>query len=180
MQRMWTRSNGDLDSHRCIAFCRNLAAPNWETFAVVCWLLPHAHGQTMAALIFCLGCYCGLRLNAPLTQFLYLKTKDANAGGQDDGGRVFHPHQPMTSEPHDVFAYATGPEFRESNEVDFALYQKANATLDSAVRSIPGFAQMLARYNELQRSAKACESEPKPCFWTDLGCGYKCLDRITG
>ena len=61
---------------------------------------------------------------------------------------------------------------------DFEIYEKANATLDAHIVSIENFEDQLNIFQDMLNSAQEkCEQYNfEDCYFSDQGCGRKCLD----
>jgi len=123
-------------------------------------------------------------LRVPLSQVLYLKSKDSQVpNGTDDKGKSFVAHLPLDQEPLIVRQEAASEGFRARNELDLALHSVASAELDrrwAANRAeLDGqLAQFKALREKAERLCKGATQEEQECYWNDNGCAYRCLDRI--
>lgn len=118
-------------------------------------------------------------LRVPLSDILYLKSKDSTAGGMDTStGTAFVPHTSAEKEPEVVKLSISSAGFQANNSRDLELHILANAELDRKWHMnrkeldarLATFKRMLAK------AAQLCSNAP-PCYWNDNGCGYKCLDQ---
>ena len=134
-------------------------------------------------------------LRVPLSHVLYFRSKDSAAAHTADASVV--PHRPVEEEPPEVRQFATSREFNVSNALDLELHDAASAELDrrwaankgeldAALASFRAMLVNATRTCELQGEsyarAKATGHEGGRgtagwCYWSDHGCGYRCLDE---
>ena len=80
--------------------------------------------------------------------------------------------------------FATGDDFRRQNSRDLALhfeaYSYVTERFDANREVLQGRATEFAAL--LDRSRAECDgaTEKGDCYWNDIGCGVRCLDRIAG
>ena len=116
-------------------------------------------------------------LRASLADIVYLPAKNSSADGVDDHGFEFVSHAHARTDQ--VEAWLAAGEFRERNRRDFELHAEATRRVAAASDSA-----RVDEFRVLQRRVAVCaESARAPrssCYWNDNGCGYACLDNLTG
>ena len=125
-------------------------------------------------------------LRLPLSQVLYLKSKDShvvNSTDYDFPGAKPMPHPPLAEESLVVRQEVASERFKTRNKLDFALHTFAGAELDRRwAANRAELDEQLARFKAMREKAeglcKGDTQETKACYWKDNGCAYQCLDRI--
>jgi hypothetical protein len=135
-------------------------------------------------------------LRIPLTDVLYLVSKDSSDGNPDDMHKPMVPHPELAAESAAVRQFASGAAFNASNANDYALYAAASAQIDRLWQSnraeldeqLKSFQQMRAEVTKecshvvAERYAKSSSFNYQQsyglCYWNDNGCGYKCIDSF--
>ena len=112
-------------------------------------------------------------LDVPVSLFVHLPAKNSSAK------QTMVTHPSLSSEPLPVQAAINSGRFRQRNDNDYALYDRANAALDAALESMPTVRKRIRDYTVLQAMATdLCADRPHPCYWSDQGCGYECISAL--
>ena len=93
-----------------------------------------------------------------------------------------------------VDKYLNSEEWYKRNELDYALYAAVNRSIDVTIQSVgkERFDEALSEHLTLMKKVKShCIAESifpcsvegvvqhnHNCYWSDIGCGYDCVDRI--
>lgn len=124
-------------------------------------------------------------LNVPLSDVLYVSSKNSStntviqANAKHDAF-VASKHPSLDEEPEVIKTYINTT-FRESNALDFQLYERADRTLDQKIAemnlqpAIEKFKKFLAAS---QNTCETSDPESTPCYHLDQGCNYKCFDQF--
>ena len=99
----------------------------------------------------------------------------------------------------DISAFLSSPTWYAQNYEDYLLYKAANRSLDMTIDRLGRrrFEKALAKYENMMEAAKICDNETvtactsegvhvneTDCYrgqrYSDMGCGYPCLDRRFG
>mmetsp|Transcript_48115 Transcript_48115/g.87014 ORF Transcript_48115/g.87014 Transcript_48115/m.87014 type:complete len:394 (-) Transcript_48115:133-1314(-) len=129
-------------------------------------------------------------LKVPLSDVLYLNGKSSSEGYayRKDSVNLQHcsSHPTLSQEPQDVQRYVEGP-FRQANDLDHQLVQRANQVLDAKIAEMnlePAIAKFKELLAQAQQVCKVPGTDQHPiqelveCYQKDVGCNYKCLDQF--
>lgn len=132
-----------------------------------------------------------LLLDIPLADILYISSKQS--GGYDDGAfrdRCFA--IPPANVSSGIKDYLASDEWRDYIAPEVALYNAADASLTATIEML-GVGRVQAQVWRLERALELVHQRCKPrlpcdeqghkrnetdCLWSDLGCGFDCLDAI--
>tara|TARA_R110002050_G_scaffold212077_1_gene348127 strand:+ start:274 stop:735 length:462 start_codon:yes stop_codon:yes gene_type:complete len=117
------------------------------------------------------------KLSLSLPEILFLSSKKAG----ESGCLVAHP--PFAEEREDIRRYVRSEEWRRRNSYDYALYEEAVRRLDLEITNYGAarFAEELNLFKMLMREVvekcgqHAYREGKLDCFWSDHGCGHKCI-----
>merc|ERR1719375_2098581 len=124
-------------------------------------------------------------LQAPLTDMLYITSKNTSAGMGHRDGRDARVPPPLEEEPEELQDYLQG-DFMKENDLDYQLFRKANRTLDELIGAhkleglISDFSRILAHVQRecTPEGVKTTYlGELTECYSRDTGCAYECIDR---
>jgi hypothetical protein len=124
-------------------------------------------------------------LRIPLSDVLYISSKNSTAAMKDAFNHTMKGHPPMEGEPQAV-KWFLGNEFRKKNAMDYQLYEHANSMLSETVKNERVGAAVASFRFTLREVQEACSPADVTtaylghllkCYARDWGCNYECIDR---
>lgn len=118
-------------------------------------------------------------LKIPLSDVLYISSKDSSKSFFDKDFNVTHSSHPSISEEPDEVQDYINNEFKQNNDLDYELLQRANDVLDARIAemnlepAIKMFTKFLADVHA--DCGEECSSSTG--YVNDQGCNYECLDK---
>lgn len=125
-------------------------------------------------------------LKLPLSEMLYLRSKDSSLGFKTKDGEVHRGHPTLDEEPKEVQDFLNN-QFRQAHDLDYELLERANETLNRKIvdlklePSIKIFKEVLAAaqtYCEVPDTDQIPIQKQVSCYHGDEGCNYKCLNKF--
>lgn len=124
-------------------------------------------------------------LHIPLSDVLYISSKNSTAAMKDAFNRTMYAHPPIEEEPVVVQEYLMN-EFRKANALDYQLYERAKQSLSEKVvdmRLQPLIVDFNRSLLEVQQACNPTDVSSDylghlaTCYARDWGCNYECVDR---
>lgn len=122
-------------------------------------------------------------LKVPLSEVLYLTSKNTSAGFRDQAKFLHTAHPHFSDEPPEVM-HVINTTFRNVSHLDYELYEKANDLLSAKIAEM-GLEPSIKTFKKLLKDAQEeCGNNftvgfygQPDCYLEDQGCQYACLDR---
>ena len=115
-----------------------------------------------------------------LGDILYVKAKKSSEREKRGKGVMHKPYAQQSKRVRDFFNI----DFKTQSNLDFALYQLVNTSLDNQGKSmgLGRLVHVMSKYTSMLAIAdKKCATDKRQddaCFWGDNGCMISCLDSI--